>query len=64
MRFDFEKKPMRKVNKILDMLWARKNVQGNWESELLDNLRIVIEKLADELGYEVDVWEGEVKKVK
>ena len=64
MRFDFEKKPMRKVNKILDMLWARKNVQGSWESERLDNLQSVIEKLGKELGYEVDVYEGEVRKIK
>ena len=62
-RINLNKLPMRKINKLLDLLWARRNVQGEWELELIDNLRTVVEKLAEELGYEVDIWEGEIHKV-
>lgn len=54
----------RKINQILDMLWARKNIQGQWESELLDNMQKILETLAEEAGYEVDVWDGKIKKIK
>ena len=62
-RINLNKLSMIKINKLLDLLWARKNVQGEWELELIDNLRTVVEKLAEELGYEVDIWEGEINKV-
>ena len=55
---------MRKVNKILDLLWARKNVQGSWESERLDNFETIIEQLANEMGFKFDIWEGKITKIK
>ena len=59
----FNIKIMRKVNKILDLLWARKNVQGSWESERLDNFETIIEQLANEMGFKFDIWEGKITKI-
>ena len=55
---------MRKINKILDLLWARKNVQGQWESQLLDNIQNFLEVLAEEAGFEIEFWDGTIKKIK
>ena len=55
---------MRKINKILDLLWAHKNVQGSWESERLDNLETMFERLANDLGYRIEIWDGKIEKIK
>jgi len=64
MKQFLNKQMKRKINQVLDLLWARKNVQGQWESERIDKLETIIIRLAEDLGFEVEIWEGTIRKIK
>jgi len=61
---ELNKQMKRKINQVLDMLWARKNVQGQWDSQLLENIQNFLEVLAEEAGFEIEFWDGTIKKKK